>query len=232
SNVAFGITHTSKAGIMSEPPNTPSGKPSRRRKIQALLAGGTVLGVGALVTLAAWTDDEFALGEFGASSFNLEGTAVAADADYTEHDGAEGAATLTFDTDALNMVPEQTVYAPFWVRLDADTNVDGTIEAETGISVASASGENAENLSLEVYHGVDACDTTAAETGTLVASGSDLTAVDSNPVAIDLTSNESGTDGEEELLCFAVTSADEESFLQGGTAAATWQVQATSNDEG
>src|SRR5699024_6568280 len=126
----------------------------------------------------------------------------------------------------------QTVYAPFWVRLDADTNVDGTIEAETGISVATATGENAENLSLEVYHGVDACGISAAETGTLVAPGGDRTSVDSNPVAIALTSNESGTDGDEELLCFAVTAADEESFLQGGTATATWQVQATSDDEG
>lgn len=216
---------------MSETVETTSNSSPRRRKVQALLAGGAVLGVGALVTLAAWTDDEFALGQFGASTFNLEGSTVAAGEGYEDHDDIEGPATLTFDGDPM-MTPNETVYAPFWVRLDAATNVDGAIEAEGGISVAASEGANADNMSFEVYHGVDACDSDSIETGTLVASGGTLNDVDANPEAIDdLTANDAGTAGEEELLCFAVTSADEDSFLEGGTAATTWQVQATS-DEG
>lgn len=217
---------------MSEATDSTSTSSPRRRKVQALLAGGTVLGIGALVTLAAWTDDEFAFGEFGGGSFNLVGTTEAADAEYDDHGAVAEAATLTFDGDAMNMVPEQTVYAPFWVRLDAGTTVDGIIEADGGISVAESSGANADFLSFEVYHGVAACDVDSIADGTLVASGDTLTAVDSNPVAIDLTANEAGSEGEEELLCFAVTADDEATFLQAGTAEATWQVQATSDDEG
>jgi predicted ribosomally synthesized peptide with SipW-like signal peptide len=216
---------------MSENTPTTSTPSPRRRKVQALLAGGTVLGVGALVTLAAWTDDEFAFGEFTAGSFNLEGSPTAADGPYDDNDDVDGAATLAFDG-ATNMVPEQTVYAPFWVRLDADTTVDGTIEAEGGITIpeGAASGENAENLSFEVYHGVDACDADAITTGDMVASGATLTDVDENPMAIDLTANEAGADGTPELLCFAVTADDEATFAQEATAATTWQVQATSDE--
>ncbi|MFN3340157.1 MAG: SipW-dependent-type signal peptide-containing protein, partial [Dietzia sp.] len=39
-------------------------KQDRARKRKALLAGGVVLGLGAAVTLAAWSDDVFANGIF------------------------------------------------------------------------------------------------------------------------------------------------------------------------
>ena len=41
---------------MSDSP-APSVKLDRNRKRKALLAGGVVLGLGATMTLAAWTDD-------------------------------------------------------------------------------------------------------------------------------------------------------------------------------
>ena len=46
----------------------------RGRKIRAVLAAGLVLGIGAVVTLAAWNDSEYATGTFAAGTFNLEGS--------------------------------------------------------------------------------------------------------------------------------------------------------------
>ncbi|WP_255808456.1 SipW-dependent-type signal peptide-containing protein [Leucobacter aridicollis] len=43
-------------------------------KARALLAGGLVLGVGAAVTLAAWTDNEWVRGVFGTGTFGIEGS--------------------------------------------------------------------------------------------------------------------------------------------------------------
>ncbi|XSS44541.1 SipW-dependent-type signal peptide-containing protein [Propionibacteriaceae bacterium Y1685] len=44
------------------------------RKFRAALAGGLVLGIGAVVTLAAWTDDENAAGQFSAGTFTWSAT--------------------------------------------------------------------------------------------------------------------------------------------------------------
>lgn len=69
-------------------------KTTRRRKAQAVTAGGIVLGIGAIVTLAAWNDSEFAEGLFGSGDFNLE---VSTDGeDFTDHYPEDGAAQLTF----------------------------------------------------------------------------------------------------------------------------------------
>lgn len=206
---------------------------TRRRKLQAMLAGGAVLGVGAIMTLAAWNDSEFAEGIFGAGSFNLEGAPAAepTDADYIDHDTAGGAATLAFE--ATNMSPAETVYAPFTVRLDEATTVGGTIAADGGISVASSStGDNVDNLSYTVYADPATCDAEGVAGGNVVASGDTLNAdgLVNNTAAVDLTSGVEGEAGTPVLLCFAVESAGEDVFEQGVGANATWEVVATSND--
>lgn len=206
---------------------------NRRRKLQAVLAGGAVLGVGAVMTLAAWNDSEFAEGIFGSGSFNLEGApAVApADGDYTDHDTEAAAASLDFA--AENMVPEETVYAPLTVRLDEATTVGGTIEADGGITIDSSStGDNVDNLSYTVYTGVETCDASGVTAGEVVASGDTLNA--GGPVnetaPIDLTAGSEDAAGTPALLCFEVQAATAESFAQGTGANATWEVIATSNE--
>lgn len=215
---------------VSAPPNKKSH--TRRRKLQAILAGGTVLGVGAVMTLAAWNDSEFAEGIFGSASFNLEGaSAVApADDDYTDHDTEAAAASLDFA--AENMVPEETVYAPLMVRLDEATTVGGTIEAD-GITIASSSsGDNVDNLSYTVYAGPETCDVTGVDGSQVVASGDTLN--EGGPVnetaPIDLTAGADDAAGTPVLLCFEVQAATEESFAQGTGAEATWEVVATSDE--
>lgn len=203
-------------------------KTTRRRKVQAVLAGGTVLGIGALVTLASWNDSEFAEGIFGAGEFNLQGSTTGATEGFLDHDGEDdnpAAASLNFE--ANNMVPEQTVYAPFWVRLDDDTTVSGTIEAEGGISIPEdqAEGSNIENLSYTVFADPETCSVDEGATGgDQVAQADTLDEGSGSTSSINL-----DADGTAVQLCFVVE-ADDESFVQGDTTEVTWEILATSND--
>lgn len=202
---------------------------TKRRKVLAILAGGLVLGVGTAVTLAAWNDSEFASGDFTAGSFNLEGAVDGAAGTYEEHESAGAAAEIAFTVDASNMAPEDTVYAPFWVRLDDATTSPATLTA-AGIT---GSGDTAK-LSYEVYE-IDAaatCGEAAIADGTPVAWGDDLTSLTAPtaPTAEDsvgLTPGADADDGAPAQLCFVVTAGAD--LEQGEVASATWQFTAESN---
>lgn len=204
--------------------STTEGKSTRRRKAQAVLAGGIVLGIGAVVTLAAWNDSEFAEGLFGAGTFNLEGATNGGG--YTDHPTEEAAATLSFS--ANNMIPGQTTYASLSVRLDADTTVDGTIESSDGIAVVDSEGDNVEHLSYTVYADPESCDAGGASTGETVASGADLSEGVGSESTIDLSAGSGDDAGEAVMLCFAVT-ADADDLEQSGSTNAIWQITATSS---
>ena len=195
---------------------------NKRRKVLAILAGGLVLGVGTALTLAAWNDSEFATGDFAAGSFNLEGTTDFENVDFTDNDSAPGA-SLEFTLPlADNLAPDDTVYAGFWVRLDADT----TSPAELETASIAGDGVNAEHLSYTV-HVIDdeaTCDADSA-TGSPFASGADLEDLTAGAPE-GLSVGAEGDPGEAVQLCFAVTAED--GLEQGETATATWQFTATS----
>ena len=205
--------------VTTAPPETTQ----RRRKVQAILAGGIVLGIGAIVTLAAWNDSEFADGIFGAAAFDLEGSTDGEN--FEQHSTADGAAELAFA--ANNLIPGETVYAPFWVRLDNDTSVDGTIEENDGIGVVASDGANTEHLSYTVYADPETCDDDGATTGTEVASGADLSEGVGSSATIDLSAGSGNEPGAAVQLCFVVE-ADADDLEQGEPAEATWEVLATS----
>lgn len=96
----------------------------RRRKIQALAAGGLVLGVGATATVASWTDQENAFGEFEAGQFQIEATT----------DGSWQSSNEPYEMhfDATGMYPGQHVYAQVLIRTSIATTFDGdlTVVAE------------------------------------------------------------------------------------------------------
>ncbi|MFT4213609.1 MAG: SipW-dependent-type signal peptide-containing protein [Microbacterium sp.] len=199
---------------------------TNRRKIFAVLGGGLVLGIGAAVTLAAWNDSEFATGTFAAGSFNLEGATDGADGTYSDHASAGAAASLEFTLPlAENLAPEDVVYAPFWVRLDADTTTGATLMASSAEGT-DTTGANAAELSYDVY-AIDpsaTCDATATA-GTQVATGTDLddfTAVDT----VTLLEGSAGAAGTPVQLCFIVTAGAD--LEQGGETSATWSFTATS----
>ncbi|GAA4486194.1 SipW-dependent-type signal peptide-containing protein [Microbacterium panaciterrae] len=205
---------------------TPSDTTRTRRKILAVLAGGLVLGVGAAITLAAWNDSEFATGTFTAGSFNLQGSTTSATAGFSDHNVTKGdtAAALTFSAPFSNLTPGDVVYAPFWVRLDSATTSNATLVASTG----TATGANAVNISYSVYSiaAGATCDATAT-TGTLVASGADLTTFTAGSSVALTKGATAGTAGTAAQLCFIATAKS--SLTQGGVATGTWSFTATSN---
>jgi len=196
---------------------------ANQRKVLAILAGGLVLGIGTAVTLAAWNDSEFANGTFQAGAFNLEGSATSAAAGWGEHAAAPGAA-LTFTLPlAGNLSPTDTVYAPFWVRLDSTTTSDATVTT----SLESGTGANAANISYAVYalDEADACDGSATTNGTLLLSGSTLSASTAG-ATFDL-AHGTGVAGAAQKVCFIATAGA--GLTEGGAATGVWEFAAESN---
>ncbi|WP_152348667.1 SipW-dependent-type signal peptide-containing protein [Brevibacterium sp. CFH 10365] len=193
---------------------------TRSRKFKAILAGGIVLGVGAAVTLAAWTDDEWAEGVFGAGSFNVQGSTDGTE--FTDHESSDGAAALDFQVGADNLSPGDTAAAPFVLRLDGPTSYDANVE----LASAVGSGANADALSYEIVQVDAAGDCSATATGTSVVPAG--TALDSTAGATDFTLTAGADDGvgTPVALCFKVTADD--TLTQGDPATAQWQFTATS----
>ncbi|MCF2589242.1 SipW-dependent-type signal peptide-containing protein [Brevibacterium sp. UCMA 11752] len=194
---------------------------TRSRKFKAILAGGIVLGVGAAVTLAAWTDNEWAEGTFGAGSFNVQGSTNGTD--FTDHTSADGAANLTFDLDGGdNLTPGDTVAAPFVLRLDGETSYDASVVLEN----AAGSGGNAEALTYGIVSVANAGACSADATGTsIVPAGTAIGSV-AGAQGFDLTAGADAAAGAPVTLCFQVTASD--SLTQGQAATAQWQFTATS----
>ena len=190
----------------------------RRGKVRALLAGGLVLGVGAAVVLASWNDSEFATGIFTAGKFSLEGSTDGTG--YTDHVASPGAA-LSFTVNPVNLAPDDTVYAPFAVRLGANTTTRSTVTLNT----ATATGSVA-NLSYQLME-TSSFGCSSGTTGTdLVVTGTALTGTLTG-VTFTLDPGSPTSDpGAAVFLCFKVTAAA--GLTQGQTGAATWQFAAAS----
>ena len=122
------------------------------------------------------------------------------------------------------MAPTDTVYAPFWLRLDAATTSPATLNA----TAVTADGPNAANLAYEVYT-IDAAATCGADAiagADTVASGADLTAFTPGS-SVALTEGAGADAGAPAQLCFVVTA--DAALAEGATATATWQFTAESN---
>lgn len=195
--------------------------PTRSRKFKAILAGGIVLGVGAAVTLAAWTDNEWAEGTFGAGSFNVQGSTNGTD--FTDHESSGDAASLSFDLDGgKNLSPGDTVAAPFVLRLDDATTYDASVVLES----AAGSGANEANLSYGIVTVDDAASCGEGATGTtVVPTGTALDAT-TGAQGFDLTAGAGSAAGAPVTLCFQVTASDD--LTEGDAAKAQWQFTATS----
>lgn len=193
---------------------------TRSRKFKAILAGGIVLGVGAAVTLAAWTDDEWAEGVFGAGSFNVEGSTDGSS--FTDHESADGAASLDFQVGADNLSPGDTAAAPFVLRLDDATSYDATV----ALTSAAGSGDNTGALSYEIVQVASAGDCSATATGTSIVDAGTALNSTGGAADFDLTAGSGSTAGAPVTLCFKVTAGDD--LEQGQNTTAQWQFTATS----
>lgn len=178
----------------------------KSRKIRAIAAGGAVLGVGAAITLAAWSDSELADGLFGAGSFDIEGSATGADDDWASH--TDSPLRLAFGgTDvAENLAPGVSVYEEYHLR-----NA-GTVDAYISYDAATP---GALDLGTDISYGMvsttaETCDEAAFEAGTPVEAGSEF-----------ILAPETG-----DSYCFQVTLADNYGNTAGESGTIAWTFNA------
>lgn len=186
----------------------------KRRKVGAVLAGGLVLGVGAVLVMAAWNSSEFATGSFTTGGFVLEGK-TAAEAKFKEHPQSD-AANLDFTLDISNLSPGDTRTAGFAVRLAENTTYDGSAVINTAVD------DQVTGLSQHVY-----VSTTATCNGTpekeIIASSALATGTGST--SFDLTKGVDKAAGETVNLCFEVSAGTD--LEPNSTSVAVWTIAAT-----
>lgn len=192
----------------------------RRRKVAAVLAGGVVVGVGTMATLASWNDAEYAAGTFTAGSFNLVGSAD--QSSFAEHSTAGVSASLAFSAPVKALTPGDTVYAGYALRLDKASTNAGTVTV-----TAPSTAETVTNISYTLFT-TDAagCSATAKAAAIIVPAGTALGSVGSAQTFSVAKPADSSTDGAPTYLCFKITAGA--GLEQGQHGAATWVFTATS----
>lgn len=136
----------------------------RKRKRKALLAGGVVLGLGAAVTLAAWSDDVFADGQFNTGGFSLVGAVDVAGTVFQDYDGPGGSADsapLTFALSSTEMAPGETVYAPLTIAASDDSKHAGTFK----LNMIQSTGKYSGIINYSIYSGLSAHGENCSPTG-------------------------------------------------------------------
>lgn len=192
----------------------------RFTRLRALLAGGLVLGVGTAITLASWTDQEFAKGDFKASTFGIVGSTDGTN--FAEHPSTPAA--LSFSVSPNAMSPDTTVYARFVVKTTATTDIGGAVQ----LGGASVTGTG---LGTYLRYGVRTIPAGSACNATTYASGTQVVGPNS-PLTAGAASTQSLAAGGASPIgyCFAVTlPGGTPNDAQGRTATATWTFTATSN---
>ena len=199
-----------------------------KRRALALIATGSILGLGATAVLANWTDIERAFGEFGTSTFELEGAALQTDgswATYASHSGAgeELAANLNFGNAATKVHPGLVVGTKYRVRLSAATTEPGAVSVQPADFSTNPLASFITTTTV-VSDATAACDeTTLAQPGLVNVNG--------------VTPGQAIAPTEEQTYCVLVqfngTNANGESLPQGVAANlnnVTWDFTAVSND--
>lgn len=202
------------------PLGTTSGKKVSTRRVRALLAGGLVFGVGAAVTLAAWTDSEFATGTFSSGAFNLMGST---DGTNFQDNPSGSPASLVFTADFDNLAPDEVAAAPFALRLTPET----TDDAQLTVTTAVGSGVAEPELSYGITLVASAAACTASAVGTtLIPADTPLDSV-GVPVPATLLQSVDGIEpGAPIFACIQVTASPD--LAQTTAAVGTWQFEAIS----
>lgn len=191
-----------------------------------MLAAGTVLGIGAAVTLAAWNDSEFATGTLTAGTFGMQGAEDALGTSFTDHATAGGAASLSFSGGLGGILaPSTDTYAPFAVRLIAGTTNDASVTFASATTTGTITGITYGVRSVALPGSAGCSSLTYAAGTAVVPDGTALNSV-GTPVPFTLTKGATTVlAGTPVYLCFKVSTA---TIAQGQTATATWNIQATS----
>lgn len=176
------------------------------KKVKALMAGGVVLGIGAAVTLASWTDQEWAPASFHSGAFGIESSVTGQPDSFKATTNATEAATLQFDLpESQTIAPNETIAAPFALRLDTDTTIGANVKL---LAASSTENANFKNLSYGITQVTNAKDCYPGTPGDqLVPAGTLLNSAGTNP-EFSLTAGQADEAGEPVILCFEVTAGD------------------------
>lgn len=211
----------------------------RKKRVFALLSGGLIIGVGATVTLASWTDSEWVFGgldgdpNVGTSTFEVEQNTVTPFTDeddwlqFETNPGGE----LVFSPGSLALTPGDSIYAPVALRTSS-TSIAGTVVlqaavAADGIMVTDPGGLLWAGLDQRVVTAANVfdCDEDAFSSLTPFASG-DLGAVAGTTPGHALL----GASQSVQYYCFEITlPAGSADGLQGRTVAPAWEFAAVSS---
>jgi predicted ribosomally synthesized peptide with SipW-like signal peptide len=193
-----------------------SERPRRRRfvRLRAVLAGGLVLGMGAVVTVAAWNDPETATGTFSSSRFAIE--SQTANSSWAAHE-PQNPAVLAFD--ATGMSPSASHYAHIDFRTTTPTSVAGRV------TPAAVSNDGGALVAFLEYRMAVTAPATACTAGLFTGS---YVAVAGLPTPVPSVALQAGG-ANVQRVCFDVRIvANAPSSAQGATANITWQFTATS----
>lgn len=195
---------------MSADLSTPVEVTGRRRgRVRALLAVGTVLGVGVLGTSAAFSD-----------SATVEATFTAGTLDITVDDeqGNPTPYTVSF-TGADAMAPGETVYSP--LRVD---NV-GTVDAELSLTVTATPDATPSNATTSLRMTIVHTTGTACDAGVVTADASPYSA--DGPIGTRTFSDVELDGGDGVDLCLAVELPSSVTGTGGGASDVTLAFLAT-----
>lgn len=207
----------------------------RRGKARAILAGCAVLGIGAAVTLAAWTDTEWVWGggtadnaPIGTSSFEVEQNTFTPDGFFNRETSPGG--QLRFQPNATALTPGDSISAPMQLRTAVGSD-PASVTLRGAVQNGSAPGLFAA-ATYGVYTGLTPANCTARTyTGgtVLVAEGSALTTGGVAP--FQLARDMASLDPAAPLnLCFVITlpGIPANQALQGLSMSPAWEFTADS----
>ncbi len=190
------------------------------RKLAAALAGGLVLSIGSMATVASWNDSEFTGSTLSSGQFDLEGSVDGGDS-FGQHFKATKAGQLGFDLKVNGLAPGEMLNASFPVRLVAGA----TSNARLRLVSASAAGSIA-GLGVTVWQNTASADCSAAYNPSFLLGYVDSTTF--GPAAQpSLTRGAStGTAGMPVNICFRVSAPD--GLPRGRASTISFQFAATS----
>ncbi|GAB3666026.1 hypothetical protein GCM10027591_15110 [Zhihengliuella somnathii] len=179
-----------------------------------MLAGCLVLGIGVAGTLAAWTDPEYASGEFTASTFGIVGDAGAG---FAEHATSGSAAQMTFGANAMS--PGSTAYGHLDVRTTTASTVGGTVTLTESTPGGSTAITGNLTYSVAVVPAGTTC-STATYSGTAVGASTVFA-----PATATVPAGGAGVS----RFCFRVQLANNTpNSAQGQSGSITWRVTGSS----
>jgi predicted ribosomally synthesized peptide with SipW-like signal peptide len=207
--------------------------------VRALLAAGGVVGVGAAVTLAAWTDTEWVFGgtgdpdtPIGSSVFEVQQN-VFDGAGFVDRETEPEAGALDFTIASGALSPGAVVYAPMQLRATAGS-VAGTVVLNGAVAGTGTDAALFGVLRYQVRTGVAAaaCNATGmagTSAADLVVAGSALTTAGTGTFALPAAASAT-TPGTAVDVCFAMTfpATSTDTGLQGQVAFPVWNFVATS----